>query len=150
MDSRDVHPHKMHMKYQGNPKSFSIPLIQFAYRRNEKFNKKPKAYSRSQIWLNRNTSDVRVHLSLTLVHTIITFWSNKSIPVISMYIHISLTSILPPLPAMNSMHFTTGRVRLIRSHSSARFSFELSGNLNYRLFFNSNFAKNIELENSLN
>ena len=27
-------------------------------------------------------------------------------------------------------HSNTGRARLIRSHSSARFSFELSGNLN--------------------
>ena len=37
----------------------------------------------------------------------------------------------------------TGRVRLIRSHSSARFSFELSGNLNDRLFFNSNFCQKL-------
>ena len=44
----------------------------------------------------------------------------------------------------------TGYVRLIRSYSSARFSFEFSENLNYRLFFNSNFAKNFELENYLN
>ena len=44
----------------------------------------------------------------------------------------------------------TGWVQLIRSHLLARFSFELSGNLNYRLFFNSKFAKSFELENSLN
>ena len=47
-------------------------------------------------------------------------------------------------------NMSTGWVQLIRSHSLARFSFELSGNLNYRLFFNSNFAKNFELEISLN
>ena len=44
----------------------------------------------------------------------------------------------------------TGWVRLIRSHSSARFCFELSGNLNYRIICNSNLAKNFELEISLN
>ena len=44
----------------------------------------------------------------------------------------------------------TGWVRLIRSHSSARFCFELSGNLNYKIICNSNLAKNFELEISLN
>ena len=39
---------------------------------------------------------------------------------------------------------------LIQSHSLARFSFELSGNLNYRLFFYSKFSKNFELDNSMN
>ena len=44
----------------------------------------------------------------------------------------------------------TGWVRLIRSHSSARFCFELSGNLNYKIICNSNLAKNFGLEISLN
>ena len=44
----------------------------------------------------------------------------------------------------------TGWVRLIRSHSSARFGFELGGNLNYKIICNSNLAKNFELEISLN
>ena len=34
------------------------------------------------------------------------------------------------LLASGSVQTSTGRARLIRSHSSARFSFELSGNLN--------------------
>ena len=45
---------------------------------------------------------------------------------------------------------TTGWVRLIRSHSSAKFCFELSENLNYKIICNSNFAKNFGLEISLN
>ena len=44
----------------------------------------------------------------------------------------------------------TGRERLIRSHSSARFSFELSGNSNLTKTCNSNFGQNFELEISLN
>ena len=40
----------------------------------------------------------------------------------------------------------TGRAQLIRSHSSARFYFELSGNLNYIIHCNSNYAQNFELE----
>ena len=35
---------------------------------------------------------------------------------------------------------------VIRSHSSARFCFELSGNLNYKIICNLNFAKNFKLE----
>ena len=45
---------------------------------------------------------------------------------------------------------TTGRERLIRSHSSARFCLELSGNLNKTKACNSNFGRNFELEISLN
>ena len=41
---------------------------------------------------------------------------------------------------------STGWVRLIRSHSSARFSFELSGNSNYIIHCNSNYVQNFELE----
>ena len=40
----------------------------------------------------------------------------------------------------------TGPTRLIRSHSSARFCFELSGNSNYILHCNSNYVQNFELE----
>ena len=40
----------------------------------------------------------------------------------------------------------TGRARLIRSHSSARFYFELSGNSNYMIHCNSNYVQNFELE----
>ena len=40
----------------------------------------------------------------------------------------------------------TGSARLIRSHSSARFSFELSGNSNYIIHCNSNYVLNFELE----
>ena len=40
----------------------------------------------------------------------------------------------------------TGWARLIRSHSSARFSFELSGNSNYIIHCNSNYVQNFELE----
>ena len=40
----------------------------------------------------------------------------------------------------------TGRARLIRSHSSARFYFELSGNSNYKIHCNSNYVQNFELE----
>ena len=43
-------------------------------------------------------------------------------------------------------HYTVW-VRLIRSHSSARFCFELSGNLNYKIICNSNFAKNFGIRN---
>ena len=45
---------------------------------------------------------------------------------------------------------TTGRERLIRSHSSARFCFKLSGNSNEPMPCNSNFGQNFELEISLN
>ena len=41
---------------------------------------------------------------------------------------------------------STGWARLIRSHSSARFSFELSGNSNYIIHCNSNYVQNFELE----
>ena len=41
---------------------------------------------------------------------------------------------------------TTGPTRLIRSHSSARFYFELSGNSNYKIHCNSNYVQNFELE----
>ena len=44
----------------------------------------------------------------------------------------------------------TGHVWLIRSHSSARFCFELSGNSNKPIPCNSNFYQNFELEISLN
>ena len=44
----------------------------------------------------------------------------------------------------------TGRERLIRSYSSARFCFELSGNSNSSMPCNSNFGQNFELEMSLN
>ena len=44
----------------------------------------------------------------------------------------------------------TGREWLIRSHSSARFSFELSGNSNKPMPCNLNFHQNFELEISLN
>ena len=44
------------------------------------------------------------------------------------------------------MWAVTGRARLIRSHSSARFYFELSGNLNYKIHCNSNYVQNFELE----
>ena len=40
----------------------------------------------------------------------------------------------------------TGSARLIRSHSSARFSFELSGNSNYIIHCNSNYVLNFKLE----
>ena len=40
----------------------------------------------------------------------------------------------------------TGWAQLIRSHSSARFSFELSGNSNYIIHCNSNYVQNFELE----
>ena len=40
----------------------------------------------------------------------------------------------------------TGPTRLIRSHSSARFYFELSGNSNYIIHCNSNYVQNFELE----
>ena len=40
----------------------------------------------------------------------------------------------------------TGQARLIRSHSSARFCFELSGNLNYIIHCNSNYVQNFKLE----
>ena len=40
----------------------------------------------------------------------------------------------------------TGWARLIRSHSSARFSFELSGNSNDIIHCNSNYVQNFELE----
>ena len=43
-----------------------------------------------------------------------------------------------------------GRERLIRSHSSARFYFELSGNSNKSMPCNSNFHKYFKLEISLN
>ena len=43
----------------------------------------------------------------------------------------------------------TGRERLIRSHSSARFCFELSGNLNLTVTCYSNFHQNFELEITL-
>ena len=43
----------------------------------------------------------------------------------------------------------TGWARLIRSHSSARFSFELSGNSNYIIHCNSNYVQNFELEINL-
>ena len=49
-----------------------------------------------------------------------------------------------PLTQCKNLKEITRWVRLIWSHSSA------SGNLNYRLFFNSKFAKKFELENSLN
>ena len=45
-----------------------------------------------------------------------------------------------------SANGTTGRARLIRSHSSARFCFELSGNSNYIIHCNSNYVQNFELE----
>ena len=54
------------------------------------------------------------------------------------------------IPEFFSVSVYTGWVRLIRSHSSARFCFELSGNLNYKIICNSNLAKNFELEISLN
>ena len=41
---------------------------------------------------------------------------------------------------------STGRARLIRSHLSARFYFELSGNSNYIIHCNSNYAQKFELE----
>ena len=44
----------------------------------------------------------------------------------------------------------TGRERLIRSHSSARFCFELSGNSNKTKACYSNSDQNFELEISLN
>ena len=40
----------------------------------------------------------------------------------------------------------TGQARLIRSHSSARFSFKLSGNSNYIIHCNSNYVQNFELK----
>ena len=43
-----------------------------------------------------------------------------------------------------------GRAQLIRSHSLARFSLELSGNLNLSMPCNLNFHQNFELEISLN
>ena len=42
--------------------------------------------------------------------------------------------------------YNTGWAQLIRSHSSARFSFELSGNSNYIIHCNSNYVQNFELE----
>ena len=49
----------------------------------------------------------------------------------------------------NGEIFNTGWARLIRSHSSARFSFELSGNSNYIIHCNSNYVQNFELEINL-
>ena len=43
-------------------------------------------------------------------------------------------------------NFDTGQARLIRSHSSASFCFELSGNSNYIIHCNSNYVQNFELE----
>ena len=43
-----------------------------------------------------------------------------------------------------------GRAQLIQSHSSARFCFELSGNLKSTEACNSNFGQNFELEFTLN
>ena len=40
----------------------------------------------------------------------------------------------------------TGQAQLIQSHSSARFSFDLSGNSNYIIHCNSNYVQNFELE----
>ena len=41
----------------------------------------------------------------------------------------------------------TGPTRLIRSHSSARFCFELSGNSNYILHCNSNYVQKLRIRN---
>ena len=54
-----------------------------------------------------------------------------------------------PSPGISYI-FSTGRARLIRSLSSARISFELSGNLNLTMPCNSNFGQNFKLEISLN
>ena len=42
-----------------------------------------------------------------------------------------------------------GRARLIQSHLSARFYFELSGKSNYIIHCNSNYVQNFELEINL-
>ena len=44
---------------------------------------------------------------------------------------------------------STGQARLIRSHSLARFCFELSGNSNYIIHCNSNYVQNFQLEINL-
>ena len=51
-----------------------------------------------------------------------------------------------PLFLIKCVFSYTGWARLIRSHSSARFSFELSGNSNYIIHCNSNYVQNFELE----
>ena len=58
-------------------------------------------------------------------------------------------SIVPPWIRQLKV-LITGRERLIRSHSPARFCFELSGNSNEPMPCNSNFHQNFELEISLN
>ena len=47
---------------------------------------------------------------------------------------------------LSGSKLNTGRARLIRNDSSARFSFELSGNSNYMIHCNSNYVQNFELE----
>ena len=44
----------------------------------------------------------------------------------------------------------TGRARLIRSHSSAMFYFELSGNSNYKIHCNSNYRSDTANSNTVN
>ena len=56
------------------------------------------------------------------------------------------TAAKPESPNSSGKISYTGRARLIRSHSSARFCFELSGNSNYILHCNSNYVENFELE----
>ena len=51
-----------------------------------------------------------------------------------------------PLAVTKEDFLVTGRARLIRSHSSARFCFELSGNSNYIIHCNLNYVQNFELE----
>ena len=50
------------------------------------------------------------------------------------------------IPTLNNNELkNTGQTRLIQSDSSARFSFELSGNLNKNIICNSKFICNFEL-----
>ena len=49
----------------------------------------------------------------------------------NVYVYEGLTVPTGHFDALKATFVYTGRVRLIRSHSSARFCFELSGNSNY-------------------
>ena len=80
-------------------------------------------------------------------------WDVNHLPDLAKDIYISnldLSSFYVIVKTNSLLKHNTGRERLIRSHSSARFCFELSGNSNKPIPCNLNFGQNFELEISLN
>ena len=105
--------------------------------RDQDVNTKPANYSYQSQYSNSSFTAFSVFLNLIKKYWIF-------IPFGIYKLHWSDTVVACQV-GQNTFQYT-GWARLIRSHSSARFYFELSGYSNYFLHCNSNYVQNFELE----